>query len=116
ETTTLCALTYFTLPAKVEHVGTVAGRDESETERALKSLITRSLVVRSEELKTFVLVPLVADFLRMKKPEVLRETGDRLEKCPYALVLENGYDKHDRFPVLEAAWPTVAAALPRFNA
>jgi len=70
--------------------------------------------VPSEELKTFTLVPLVADFLRVKKPEVLRETGDRLEKHAYAVVVENGYDEHDRFPVLDAAWPTVAAALPRF--
>ncbi|HEY3861721.1 MAG TPA: tetratricopeptide repeat protein, partial [Verrucomicrobiae bacterium] len=48
--------------------------------------------------------------------EVLRETGDRLEKHGYALATENGYEKHDRFPVLDAAWPTVAAALPRFLA
>jgi len=114
ETRTLCALTYFTLPAKVEHITTIAERDETETERALKSLINRSLVVPSEELKTFALVPLVADFLRVKKPDVLRETGDRLEKHAYALVIENGYEKHDRFPILDAAWPTVAAALPAF--
>ena len=61
-------------------------------------------------------MPLVADFLRKKKPEVIAETGDRLEKHAYALVVENGYNKHDRFPVLDAAWPTVAAALPRFLA
>ena len=116
ETRILCALTYFTLPAKVEHIAAIAGRDEADTERALKSLINRSLVVPSQELKTFTLVPLVADFLRAKKPEVLRETGDRLEKRAYALVVENGYKKHDRFPVLDAAWLTVAAALPRFLA
>lgn len=116
ETRTLCALTYFTLPAKVDHIADIAERDEVETERALKSLINRSLVVPSEELKTFTLVPLVADFLRVKKPEVLRETGHRLEKHAYALVMENGYQKHDRFFMLDAAWPTVAAALPRFLA
>lgn len=116
ETRTLCALTYFTLPAKVEHIASIAERDEEETGRALKSLINRSLVVPSDEFKTFTLVPLVADFLRVKKPEVLRETGDRLEKHAFALVVENGYQKHDRFPVLAAAWPTVAAALPRFLA
>jgi len=31
-------------------------------------------------------------------------------------VVENGYEQHDRFPVLDAAWPTIAAALPRFLA
>jgi tetratricopeptide (TPR) repeat protein len=116
ETRTLCALTYFTLPAKVEHITTIAERDEAEIERALKSLINRSLVVPSEELKTFALVPLVADFLRVKKPEVLRETVDRLEKHAYALVMENGFQAHDRFPLLDATWPTIAAALPRFLA
>jgi tetratricopeptide (TPR) repeat protein len=116
EMRTLCALTYFTLPAKVEHIAAIAGRDEAETGRALKSLINRSLVVPSEELKTFSLVPLVADFLRVKKPDVLRETGDRLEKHAYPLVVENGYQKYDRFPVLDAAWPTVAAALSCFLA
>ena len=114
ETTTLCALTYFTLPAKVEHIASIAKGDEAKIERALKSLINRSLVVPSDELKTFNLVPLVADFLRVKTPEVLRETGDRLEKQAYALVIENGHENHERFPVLDAAWPTVAAALPRF--
>ena len=48
ETRTLCALTYFTLPAKIEHINMVAECDEAETERALKSLINRSLVVPSE--------------------------------------------------------------------
>ncbi len=116
ETNALCALTYFTLPAKVEHLSSIAERDDAEIERALKSLINRSLVVPSEELQTFTLVPLVADFLRVKNPEVLRETGDRLEKHAYALVVENGYKKYDRFPRLDAAWPTVAAALSRFLA
>src|SRR5262249_47053258 len=67
-----------------------------------------------EEEKCFALVPMVADFLRNKRPEVVNETGDRLEKQAYALVVENGYQKHECFPVLDAAWPTVAAALPRF--
>lgn len=116
EMRTLCSLTYFTLPAKAEHIATVAGGDEIATERALRSLINRSLVVPSEELKTFTLVPLVADFLRVKRPDVLRETGNRLEKYVFALVVENGHRNHDRFPVLEAAWPTVAAALPRLVA
>jgi tetratricopeptide (TPR) repeat protein len=59
---------------------------------------------------------LVADFLRRRKPEVVAETGDRLEERAYALVVENGYSKYDNFPVLNDAWPMVAAALPRFLA
>ena len=116
EASVLCALTFFTLPAKVEHLMEVAECPEANVDHALRGLINRSLIVPSEELKTFTLVPLVADFLRKKKPEVVIEMGDRLEKRAYALVVENGYQRHDRFPVLDAAWPIVAAALPRFLA
>ncbi|MBV9926428.1 MAG: tetratricopeptide repeat protein [Acidobacteria bacterium] len=116
ETKVLCALTYFTLPAKVEHITAVADCDEKSIETALRSLANRSLVVPDNEEKTFALVPLVADFLRRRKPEVVAETGDRLEKRAFALVVENGYQKHDNFCVLDAAWPTLAAALSRFLA
>jgi tetratricopeptide (TPR) repeat protein len=116
ETKVLCALTYFSLPAKVEHITAVADCDEEATETALRSLANRSLVVPDTEEKAFALVPLVADFLRRRKPEVIAETGDRLEKQAYALVVENGYQKFENFPILDAAWPTVAAALPRFLA
>ncbi|HEV3467932.1 MAG TPA: tetratricopeptide repeat protein [Pyrinomonadaceae bacterium] len=116
ETKVLCALTYFSLPAKVEHIAAVADCDEEPTETALSSLANRSLVVPDIEETAFALVPMVADFLRRQKPEVIAETGDRLEKRAYALVVENGFKNFDNFPVLDAAWPTVAAALPRFLA
>lgn len=116
ETKVLCSLTYFTLPAKVEHIASVAGYDEEPAEAALRSLANRSLIVPDSEERAFALVPMVADFLRRWKPEVVAETGDRLEKRAYALVVENGYSNFDNFPVLDAAWPTVAAALPRFLA
>jgi tetratricopeptide (TPR) repeat protein len=116
ETQALCALTYFTLPAKVEHVAAIAGLPEPDTDRALRKLTARSLAVPTDELKAFTLVPLVADFLRKKKPEVVAETGDRLEKRAFDLIRENGYEKHDRFPALEAAWPGIAPALPFFLA
>src|SRR6185436_9263119 len=60
----------------------------------------------------YALVPMVAEFLRQHRPEVVRETGDRLEQRAYALIVENGYWERKRFPVLDAAWPTVAPALP----
>jgi tetratricopeptide (TPR) repeat protein len=116
ETQALCALTYFTLPASVRHVAALAGLPEPDTDRALRKLTVRSLAVPTDELKTFTLVPLVADFLRKKKPEVVAETGDRLERRAYALIIENGWQKHDRFPALEAAWPGIAPALPLFLA
>src|SRR5215213_5388997 len=116
ETKVLCALTYFSLPAKVEHIATVAGCDEDTAETALRSLANRSLVIPGSEETAFALVSMVADFLRRRKPEVVAETGDRLEKRAYTLAVENGYEKYDNFPLLDVAWPTVAAALPRFLA
>ena len=116
ETNVLCALTYFALPAKVEHIAEVAGLKKESVENALRSLANRSLVVPDQEEEAFALVPMVAEFLRRKRPEVVAETGNRLEKHAYALIVENGYEKHDRFPVLDAAWPMVAPALPLFLA
>jgi tetratricopeptide (TPR) repeat protein len=115
ETRVLCALTHFTLPAKVGHITEVAAFPEADVDRAVRRLINRSLVVPSEELITFVLVPLVADFLRKKRPEIVAHAGDRLEERAFALADENG-TQYDRFPVLAAAWPTIVAALPRFVA
>lgn len=116
ETRALCALTYFTLPTKTEHVAANAGLPEAEIDRALRRLANRSLAVPNDELTAFSLVPMVADFLRRKKPEVVAHTGNRLEQRAYALIIENGYDKYDRFPVLEAAWPGIAPALALFLA
>lgn len=113
ETKSLCALTYFTLPAKVEHIAMVMGCDEESTETALRSLANRSLVVPNIDETSFALVPMVDYFLRRRQPQVVAEIGGRLEERAYSLVLENGCKKYDNFPVLDAAWPTVAAALPR---
>jgi tetratricopeptide (TPR) repeat protein len=44
------------------------------------------------------------------------ETGGRLEKYAYALIVDNGFQPLGRFPVLDAAWPMVAPALPFFFA
>ncbi|MCX6898894.1 MAG: tetratricopeptide repeat protein [Verrucomicrobia bacterium] len=116
ETRVLCGLTYFTLPAKVEHIAGVAGLKKEPAGTALGSLANRSLVVPDQEEEAFALVPMVAEFLRRKRPEVVRETGSRLENRAFALIVENGWEKHDRFPVLDAGWSTVAPALPLFLA
>ncbi len=114
ETQALCALTYFTQPAKVEHVAAIAGLPEPDTDRALRKLTVRSLAVPTDELKAFTLVPMVADFLWKKKPGVVAETGYRLKKRAFALIMENGWRKHDHFPALEAAWPSIVPAMPLF--
>lgn len=115
EMAVLCVLTYFRLPANLEHITELTGYSKTDTDHALRKLSNSSLVVPSEDLKTFRLVPLVADFLRKSNPNVIRERGDRLEERAYALIIENGYEKYELFPVLDGAWPTIAAALPRFR-
>ncbi|HEV7745482.1 MAG TPA: tetratricopeptide repeat protein [Pyrinomonadaceae bacterium] len=112
----LVALTYFTLLAKVEHIATVAGLSKEPIGTALDTLANRSLVVPDQEEKQYALVPMVAEFLRRHRSQIVQETGNRLERRAYALIVENGDQNHDRFPVLDAAWPTVAPALPIFLA
>ena len=74
ETHVLVALTYFTLPTIVSHISEVAGLDEEPVETSLRTLANRSLVVPDQEEKEFSLVPMVAEFLRRKRPDVIAET------------------------------------------
>lgn len=112
ETQILCALSYFTLPASIAHLAEVADLANEATEVALHALANRSLVVPDAEETAYALVPMVAEFLRRSRPEAIAETGDRLQNRAVALILENGYGQHDRFPVLDEAWPIIAPALP----
>lgn len=116
ETKVVAALSYFTTPMEVKFIAELGGVSGTAAQSALESLSYRALVVPDVEERSFVLVPTVADFLRKARPEVVKETGNRLENRAYALIVENGYGKHDRFPVLDSAWPTVAPALPLFLA
>ena len=94
----------------------MVGLGEQPVETALRTLSNRSLVVPDQEETAFALVPMVAEVLRRKRPEVVTEVAGRLEQHAYALIAENGYQEYDRFPVLDGTWPTVAAALPLFLA
>jgi tetratricopeptide (TPR) repeat protein len=116
ETKVLSALTYFTQQVEVKLIAKLANVSRTAAETALGDLSNRALVVPDEEEKRFTLVPMVANFLRRKRPEAVAETGNRLEQRAYALIVENGYQNHDRFPALDEAWPTVAPALPLFLA
>jgi tetratricopeptide (TPR) repeat protein len=116
ETKVLAALTHFTTPMAIKFIAELASLNEAAAEGALSDLSRRALVLPDLEERHFALVPMVADFLRQERPEVVKETGDRLEEYAYALIVENGYDTHDRFPVLDDAWPTLAPALQLFLA
>ncbi|HEV7405798.1 MAG TPA: AAA family ATPase [Chthoniobacteraceae bacterium] len=116
ETRVLCALTYFALPAKVEHVAPIGGLEGESVWDALRTLANRSLVVPDSEGKAYALVPMVAEFLRKRCSDAIAAIGVRLERHVFELIIENGFNKHDRFPTLNAEWPSVAAALPLFVA
>ncbi len=112
ETRVLAALTHFTLPATVPHLAELSGLNVQLAEGALADLASRALVLPDVEERHYAIVPLVADFLRRRQPDAIAQTGERLAAQAYALAVENGYQKFERFPQLEAAWPTLAAALP----
>lgn len=112
ETAVLAALSHFTQPAKVQWVADVAGIAEPAALTALEDLTDRALLVSDEEAQVFLLPPLAAAFLRRKRPETIAQTGTRLTDRAYTLALENGWQNYERFPVLEAKWPMIAAALP----
>lgn len=114
QTALLAALTHFTQPAKIEWVAELAGLTPVVTRTALEDLADRALLVSDETTQRFYLPTLAATFLNSRRPEAIRETGDRLIAHVYALAMENGYEKHERFPLLEEEWPAIAAALPLF--
>jgi hypothetical protein len=114
ETAVLSALAHFTQPANVEWVADVAGIAEPVAVTALEDLTDRALLVSDQEARTFLLPPLAASFLRRKRPEAISRARDRFTDRVYALVLQNGYDQHERLPMLEIEWPAIEAALPLF--
>jgi len=114
ETAVLAALTHFTQPAKVKWIAELAGLARATAQTALEDLADRALLVSDESSESFLLSSLAATFLRRKRPEAVAQTGDRLTDRVYALAMENGYQNYECFPILEAEWPTIAAALPLF--
>ncbi|MGH2522605.1 MAG: hypothetical protein ACRDH2_08890, partial [Anaerolineales bacterium] len=114
ETAALAALSHFTQPAEVKWMAEMAGIAKPAAQTALEDLADRALLAADEAAQKFLLPPLAATFLRRKRPEAIAQTGARLADRVYALALENGYENYERFPVLEAEWPRIAAALPIF--
>jgi tetratricopeptide (TPR) repeat protein len=112
----VATLSYPTEPIPVTAIAEISGVDEPTTRRALKLLTNRSIVVPQEGEEKYALVPMAAEFVRHARREVVRQMGEQLADRAFTLVIENGCEKHDRFPILKADWPTVAPALPIFIA
>lgn len=116
ETKVLAALTFFTQPAKVEHIAIVAQSEQKSAIAALHSLANRALIVPDKDGTSFSLMPMVGDFLRKKRREAIATTGTRLERRAYSLIAQNANENYRHFAVLDKAWPTVGPALPLFIA
>jgi tetratricopeptide (TPR) repeat protein len=116
ETKILCTLTHFGLPAQLKHLADITGLRQEAVAVALRILANQPFVVPDQEEKAYALVPMVAEFLRKRSPEVVAETGTQIQKGAYVLIMENGGIRYDRFPAIDAAWPAVDAALPLFVA
>ena len=114
ETKVLAALTYFTQPAKLAWVAEMTELPERAAETALEDLTDRSILISNLESLTFFLPPLTAKFIRARRPDAVTQTGDALTQRAYALALQyGGEDDFEGFPMLDAEWDFISAALPR---
>jgi len=111
EITVLSALTHFSEPAKLEWVAELACLPHDTADAALERLADRALLDADGIRERFFLPTLTAAFLRRVCPEAVEQTGDRLLKNVSAFVDENGAKQYERFPKLEAEWPSISAAL-----
>lgn len=111
ETAVLAALTHFTQPAPVKWIADLANLAERQAETALDDLADRAILVSDSASQMFYLPPLAARYLSAKRSEAVAQAADRLSHRAYALAIENGFNKYDRFSTLEAEWPLVTAAL-----
>jgi tetratricopeptide (TPR) repeat protein len=116
ETAVLAALVHFTQPASIEWLLPLAELSRKAAETALDGLRDRALLVEDDQAGTWLLPQLAARFLRRTCPEAVGASGERLADQAYAFAVENGYNEYARFPILEAAWPQLAAALPVLTA
>lgn len=112
ETHVLSALCHFTFPTEVKFIAELAGLSTAKVETALRDLMDRALINGDVEARRFAMMPLASIFLRRAKPESVQAAGVRLTGDVYALAIENGKDKHDRYPLLEGNWPKIEAGLP----
>ncbi len=114
ETKVLAALTHFTLPAKLQWIAGLAQLRERQAETALEDLTDRSILITNYELRTYVLPPLTAKFIRTRRPAAVTQTGDALADRATALAMQyGGYDNYEGFRTLDAEWDLISAALPR---
>lgn len=115
ETALLATLLHFSDLTSVNFIARLADVRDETAEVALDGLANRSLLMADAERRNYALLPVTVTYLRRFLPgELIDQTGQRLMDYVYKLVKDNGYKNYERFKVLDAEWPTIAAALPLF--
>lgn len=115
ETAVLAVLSHYADLVLLPTIAALAEASEASAEMALEALKARSLVLSDAEALRFALLPLTATYARRYlPPDRLARAADRLCDRAYTLARENGYQNFERFPTLDAEWPTIAAAIPLF--
>ncbi len=114
ETKVLCSLSHLPGLSEIKYIADISGLSFTATTITLEELTDRSLVIASPTDELYILTPLVADYLRRARPESVAETACRLENRAFDLITENGWENHERFIILETAWPMLAASIPLF--
>ena len=112
ETALLAALVHFTLPAKLAWLLPLANLSQTAAETALDDLRNRALLIEDATNASWLLPPLCSHFLRLRRPEAITASGQRLASQAAALALQHGGDDNGPFHELEAVWPQIEAALP----
>ncbi|MCE7904981.1 MAG: DUF4062 domain-containing protein [Anaerolineae bacterium CFX3] len=115
ETKVLAALTHFSQPAKLKWLARMTTLRERAAETALEDLTDRSILTSDLSAQTYFLPPLTAKFIQTRRPEAVSQTGDALCDRAYALALQygGGSKDYEKFPMLDAEWDFLSAALPR---
>jgi len=109
----LAALTHFDVPAKVSWIASSADLSVTHALTALDDLTYRGLVTSDAGWEAYYLASLAAIFLQRRCAGAIAETGQRLSDRVCELSVDNGYTQFNEFPVLEDAWPMLAAGLSR---
>lgn len=115
ETAVLAALVHYTQPARFSWLLPLAELSETAARTALDDLRNRALLIEDSATDSWLLPPLAARYLRRRRPAAVGKAGENLVAQAHALIIENGYEQHDRFRELVDAWPMIAAALPVFQ-
>lgn len=112
ETALLGALAHFSAPARLDWLLPMANLSQTAAETALDDLRDRALLIEDETSGSWFLPPLCSHYLRLRRPEAVNASGQRLANLAFALALQHGGYGKAPYLELEAAWPRIEAALP----